>query len=148
MIQYINNPEPSRRQIQKAQPNSWSPLTKLDIAYSINQANNNRPMPMLQVFSRIPPRAMNIAERGKMWQGNYEGFGRIAYAGIEYVNEIRRNEGKKEITKAHFFGAGMAQRALAAAGYGVRHEDQYGIQVSSATAMNLALRRGFFWRCT
>lgn len=141
MIQLINTPEPSFAQIALARPNSWGPLVKLDTGFEFGHAAG-RPMSRLQTFSRVPPRAMTARERLAMWQGDWAAHGRIALEGVKYVNAIRRQQGKNLIRKAHFFGAGMAQKALAAAAYFAERQEETGIEVASVTAMNLALRRG------
>jgi hypothetical protein len=139
MVEFINTPDPSFGQIATTRPNSWSPLVKLDIAYQVSEASG-RPMPHLQLFSRLSPHALSIGERAKLAIGDYSGFGRVAIEAIQYVNEIRNVEGKTPVRVAHFFGAGIGQRALGAARYALENQAEF--EVGSAHAMNLALHRG------
>lgn len=139
MVDYVYNPNPGFAQIAQARPNSWDAVTKLDVGHRFSK-HSGRPIPMLQLLSRVPPRAMNLAERKQMWTGDYSGFGRIAHVAVQRVNEIRRAEGKKPVQVVHFFGAGIAQRAIGAAAYFINHQTDF--NVGSVTAMNLALRRG------
>lgn len=139
MVDYVNTPDPSFAQIARVKPNSWSPITKLDIGFQVAELSG-RPMPVLQLFSRVPPRAFHAAERLRLLQGDYSGYGRIALAGVNYINAVRQAEGKTPVTKAHFFGAGIAQRALGAARWSAENQDIF--EVVSAHAMNLALHRG------
>lgn len=138
MIRFINTRDPSPWQISNARPNSWGPVTKLDIGFQLNQAMG-RPIPMLQLFSPIRPRAFSGEERRQLWNGDYSAYGRAAVEAIHHINGLREQQGKTPVRKAHFFGAGIPQRALAAARY--THE-QGEVETASATAMNLALRRG------
>lgn len=139
MVDYVNTETPNFAQIALARPNSWGPITKLDVGFEVSKASG-RPVPMLQLLSRVPPRAMSAHERRLMWGGDYTGYGRIALDCVRWINRLRRLSGKQSIQTVHFFGAGMAQRALGAAAYFSENQDEY--EVGSATAMNLALNRG------
>jgi hypothetical protein len=136
--EFITNPNPTRRDVKNAQPNSWSPATKLDIAYEfLNVEGVN--MPVLQIFNRVPPLTMSLRERAKLLaKADFEGFGRVALEGIEFFDFIRSGYyGSPKIKKVHFFGAGMAHNTAAAAHYLQTRQDKYA--VGSLTMMNLVM---------
>jgi hypothetical protein len=139
MVRYIHTEEPSFWQIAATRPNSWDALTKLEVGYHINRLSG-RPMPTIQIFSRVPPHALTLSERGRLAKGDYSGYGRVAYEALNYVNDLRRLDGQKPIRRVHGFGAGIGQRVLGAMNWLATNQDTY--EVASAHAMNLALRRG------
>ncbi|CAN5132657.1 hypothetical protein BH09PAT3_BH09PAT3_1160 [soil metagenome] len=140
MMQYLQAAKPSFMQVAKAKPNSWNPVTKLAIGHDLAAASG-RPMAMAQILSPVPPRAMKFKDRLKLIQGDYTAYGKLAATTIDHVNKQREAAGNKEkITKVHFFGAGIGQRAIGAARY--IHENYEGVEVASVHAMNLSLHRG------
>lgn len=139
MIKYIYTPEPSFLDIALAKPNTWGPITKLDGGYQV-MARSGKPMPTAQLLSRVPPMAFTLEERAALAQGDYRCFGRIALAFVKDINVSRALDGKALIDTVHFFGAGIAQRAIGAAAYFESEQDTF--KVGSVHAMNLSLRRG------
>ena len=137
MSRYVRNPDPDTTQIRIAQPNSWGPVTKLDTAYEfLNVEGAN--LPVLQVFSRVPPRALSLSERAQLWRhGDLDGYGRVVHEAIIRAHQELQLEGGPGIDKVHFFGAGMAHTAIAAARYVADKQDHY--EIGSFTAMNLML---------
>ncbi len=142
MIRFINTENPSSLQIARTQPNSWGPAVKLDVGFQLLKAMG-RPVPVAQLYSRLRPRVMSFDARRRLWDGDYTAaYGEAGLETIAYVNEERRKEGKKQVTKVHLFGAGIAQRAAATARYLQEHEDETGVEVASVVLQNLALHRG------
>jgi hypothetical protein len=139
MIRLVNNPNPSMIDIQRAKPNSWNPITKLDISHSVLKALG-RPMAHAQLLNRVPPRSMTIHERKAMWQGDHQAFGRMVVACADQINIERRQEGKREIKTIHLFGAGITQRTLSAARY--IYEEQGHYQLGGVACLNTVLKSG------
>jgi hypothetical protein len=139
MINFINTDDPSFMQIAMAKPNSWGPAVKFDIGFRLREAMG-RPMPGMQLLSRLRSRAMSAHARRLLWEGDYTAYGEAVMEGIEYVNDQRHQAGKTPVTRIHLFGAGIAQRALGAGRYIAESQDH--IEVASVTAMNLSLQRG------
>ncbi len=137
MARYVLNPEPTKAEIARAKPNAWSPATKLDTAYEfLNVEGAN--VPVLQIFSRVPPRALTVGERARLLAaGDHSGYGRVALAGVQEADRRLREAGGSGIEKVHFFGAGLAHNAIAAARYFAAEQDQY--EVGGFTAMNLIM---------
>jgi len=114
----------------RAQPNSWGPLTKLSIDYELGVAQG-KPMPRLQIFSRDIP-ALSRAERRQLVSGDMTPFGRLALAGIRRAEQ----ESGQQFERIHFFGAGMGGKALGAAEAVATGSDY---EVGSVTLMNLTM---------
>ncbi|HZL07622.1 MAG TPA: hypothetical protein VFC50_00310 [Candidatus Dormibacteraeota bacterium] len=137
MARYVANHEPTRAEINEAKPNAWSPATKLDTGYEFINVEGLE-MPVLQIFSRVPPRALTVGERARLLgAGDHAGYGRIALEGVRQADRMLREAGGDGIRRVHFFGSGLAHNAIAAARYFAGEQNQY--EPSSFTAMNLIL---------
>jgi hypothetical protein len=141
MLRYISKEQPSLLDTLIAKPNSWSPLTKLDICYSVLKASG-RTMPHAQLLNRIPPRAFTLEERRALFQGDHRAFGRLVIACAEQVNLERRQAGKKPVKTIHLFGAGITQRTIGAARHILEHEEETGYQLGGLAVLNTSLDRG------
>lgn len=139
MAEYVRTDNPDRAHIRDAKPNSWGPATKLDIGYELLNVEGVN-MPVLQIFSRVPPRALRLRERAALLAGDHSGYGRVALAAVEHADKKLKEAGGNGIEKVHLFGAGMAHTAIATARYMAKEQDDY--EVGGFTAMNPILGEG------
>lgn len=138
---YVNNPRPSRLDVERAKPNSAGPATKLHTIYEVLDAEGLG-MPTLQLYSRVAPWLFTINERKQMlWDGDFRPYGRAVVASIK-AGERRQHEvyGTGGVEDLHLLGVSIPQKAIGAAQYILENHPEY--NVKSITLMNLPLNQG------
>lgn len=135
VMQAISGDDASRRDVNRAQPNSWRPIAKLYCDYELGHAENLG-MPRLQAFAPEAP-AMTSKQRRRVASGDMTPYGELIVPAIEIAERtMHETYGTDGFDKIHFFAAGMGAKALGAAVSLIESTDR---QVGSVTLMNFAL---------
>lgn len=137
LLDYINNGEAGFIDKQKARPNTWSQTTKSSVAHDLLEALGMG-MPVLTIYSPIPPRAYTAEERRLIRTGNLSPAGRTAENAITRAKDIiNRGYGPQRISTLHLRGESLGDNAIGTA-YVITEKDDE-LTVGSVTAQELIM---------
>lgn len=134
--------KPSFLEIQKAQPNSWNQITKSACIFELLSALGNG-IPVLTVFSPIPPRAYTLAERQRFTEGDFWPAYQIALKAIEKAQDIMHGPNSEtQISGVHLSGDSLgASNAIGSATEIMHSSDK--LQILSVKAQELIIGKKF-----
>lgn len=123
---------------QIAKPNSWNQATKSKTVFEVLAAMEEG-MPVLTIFSPLPPKAYQPVERKAFGKGNYAPAGVMTLRAVRRAQEILHGHSSPtQIDKLHLHGASLgASNAIGAAAAISRLSDER--QVLTVTAQELIL---------
>lgn len=137
LYDYIQNPDAGLIDKQKAQPNSWNQTTKSSVAHDLLEALGMG-MPVLTIYSPIPPKAYTAGERRDIRNGNLSPAGKTAENAIAQAKGIiSRRYGEPRISTLHLRGESLGDNAIGTA-YLITSQD-HEFTVGSVTAQELIM---------
>jgi hypothetical protein len=134
---YIDLAIPNFADKQAAQPHSYNQATKSGVIHDLLKAEGFG-MPVVTIFSPIPPKAYSAAERAQYRRGDFRPASHLAQRAIEQVQDyLHGPNSETQIDTTHYNGASLgASNAIASAAAQLQN-DRY--RVGSVTAQELPL---------
>lgn len=135
-VDYLYNPQPSKADVNKAQPNSWRQLMKATDLYETLVATGEG-MPVAVAFSPLSKKLFSDKQKLALKEGVTTPYGMVARALIGKVDEITQGPGHLDlIERIHLFAPGLGHMAVGAAQF---IETELPEHVRSITTPNLIL---------
>ncbi len=137
IAEYVNNPEPSFLDINRAQPHSWSQAIKSGTIHDLLQAEGY-PMPVITIFGPLPMTAFSAKELIDYSKGDFTRDSKIALSAFNHVQDMLHGPSSEtQLDVRHFYGASIgASHAIASA---VALAPRNDMLVGSVTAQELIL---------
>lgn len=143
MHRYINAHEAGLADKEKAKPNTWNQTTKSAVVHDLLAALGEG-MPVLTIYSPVPPKAYSRAERKSIRQGDISPVARTAIGALSHAQQILHGAGSEtRLDTVHTHGASLGDNAIGAASVLTRRGIK---QVESVTAQELILMDGSLGR--
>lgn len=134
---YVDNSDAGFIAKQKARPNTWNQTTKSSVTHDLLEALDMG-MPVLTIYSPIPPRAYTAEERRLIRRGNLSPAGKTAENAIARTKDIiSREYGQPRISTLHLRGESLGDNAIGTA-YVIKEKDDE-LSVGSVTAQELIM---------
>lgn len=135
--EYIANGTGSLIDKSQAKPNTWNQTTKSSVTHDVLEALDMG-MPVLTIYSPVPPRAYTREERALIRQGNLSPAAKTGeHALAQALNIINHDYGPPRVNTIHLRGESLGDNALGTA-YVLRAKDDE-FKVGSVTAQELIM---------
>lgn len=136
MSGYIHNPNPTKADREKAQPNSWRQAMKAADIYE-TQVAEGVSRPVAVIYSPPDERVFSENDLLELAAGNTSPFGKVASEVIDSVQrELYGTDAQPQIKRLHIYAPGMGHNAIGAAHF-LQFQGFGDYEVASLTTPNL-----------
>lgn len=138
LYRYIHLDNPDILDKQKAKPNGWNQATKSKVVFELIAALGQG-MPVLTIFSPVPPAAYFGKERKAFRSGDFSPATRIATEALFHAQTLLHgSNGETQVDKLHTYGASLGASNNVGASRGLAEtSDRH--QVLTVTAQELIM---------